>query len=99
MTERVPLQAQPARDHRMSSPYPGRWVNLSTRHLLPPKQAQLMRNSGKAPTMIIWVIALILYLVALAAHFGLAKIGAPVATWSWIIGFGLLLLACRVRGL
>ena len=58
-----------------------------------------MRNSGKAPTMIIWVICLVLYLVALAAHFGLARIGAPVASWSWIIGFGLLILACRIRGL
>ena len=58
-----------------------------------------MKNSGKAPTMVIWVISLILYAVALAAHFGWAKIGAPAATWSWIVGFGLLLLACRVRGL
>jgi hypothetical protein len=58
-----------------------------------------MRNSGKAPTMAIWVIALILYFIALAAHFGLAKIGAPFASWSWIIGFGVLLIACRVRGL
>jgi hypothetical protein len=58
-----------------------------------------MRNSGKAPTMIIWVICLVLYAVALAAHFGLVKVGAPVATYSWIIGFGLLLVACRVRGL
>lgn len=58
-----------------------------------------MRNSGKAPTMAVWIIALVLYLVALVAHFGLAKIGAPAGSWSWIIGFGLLLLACRVRGL
>jgi hypothetical protein len=58
-----------------------------------------MKNSGKAPTMVIWVICLVLYLVALAAHFGLAKIGGPAASWSWIIGFGVLLLACRVRGL
>jgi hypothetical protein len=58
-----------------------------------------MNNSGKAPTLVIWVICLVLYLVALAAHFGLAKIGAQPATWSWIVGFGLLLLACRVRGL
>ncbi len=58
-----------------------------------------MRNSGKAPTMAVWVICLVLFLVALAAQFGVARIGEPVATWSWIIGFGLLLLACRVRGL
>jgi len=58
-----------------------------------------MRNSGKAPTFAVWVISLLLYLIALAAHFGLARMGAPAATWSWIIGFGLLLIACRVRGL
>ena len=48
--------------------------------------------------MTVWVIALVLFVVALAAQFGLVNIGAA-ATWSWIIGFGLLLLACRVRGL
>ena len=58
-----------------------------------------MRNSGKAPTMAVWVISLILFFVALAAHFGIAKIPEPIATWSWIVGFGLLLVACRVRGL
>ena len=58
-----------------------------------------MKNSGKAPTMVVWIISLVLYAVALAAHFGVAHIGAPAATWSWIIGFGLLLVACRVRGL
>jgi hypothetical protein len=58
-----------------------------------------MRNSGKAPTMAVWVICLVLFLIAIAAQFGLARIGEPVATWSWILGFGLLLVACRVRGL
>ena len=58
-----------------------------------------MRNSGKAPTMVVWVICLVLYLVALAAHFGVVKIDAQIAVWSWIIGFGLLIVACRVRGL
>jgi hypothetical protein len=57
-----------------------------------------MRFSGKAPTMIVWVISLVLYLLALAAYFGLANIGA-IASWSWIVGFALLLIACRVRGL
>ena len=58
-----------------------------------------MRNSGKAPTMAVWVISLVLFLVALVAHFGLLKIPDPFAAWSWILGFGLLLVACRVRGL
>ena len=58
-----------------------------------------MRNSGKAPTMAVWVISLVLFLVSLVAHFGFVKIPEPFATWSWILGFGLLLVACRVRGL
>ena len=51
-----------------------------------------MRNSGKAPTMAVWVISLVLFLVALAAHFRIARIGEPVANWSWIVGFALLLI-------
>ncbi len=58
-----------------------------------------MRNSGNAPTLAVWVIALVLFLVALAARFGLIHLGEPVTTWSWIVGFGLLLIACRVKGL
>lgn len=49
--------------------------------------------------MAVWVISLMLFLVALVAQFGLANIPDPFATWSWILGFGLLLIACRVRGL
>ena len=55
--------------------------------------------SGKAPTLIVWVISLVLFVFALLAQFGVFHPGAQVATWSWIIGFGLLLIACRVRGL
>jgi hypothetical protein len=58
-----------------------------------------MSNSGKAPTMIVWVIALVLYILALATNFGVIAIAGTVAPWLWIIGFGLLLVACRVRGL
>jgi hypothetical protein len=58
-----------------------------------------MNMAGKAPTTVVWVIALVLYVVALVAQFGLIRIDPQVATWSWIIGLGLLLLACRVRGL
>jgi hypothetical protein len=59
----------------------------------------MMRNSGKAPTMLVWVICLVLYLVAVAAHFGFVHVDPGIALWSWVVGFGLLLLACRVRGL
>ncbi len=49
--------------------------------------------------MVVWIISLVLYVVALAANFGVFSIDAQIVTWSWIIGFGLLLIACRVRGL
>lgn len=55
--------------------------------------------SGKAPTQIVWVISLVLYVVALVAHFGIVNLGAQVAAGAWIVGFALLLIACRVRGL
>lgn len=58
-----------------------------------------MSKSGQAPTMAVWVISLVLFLIALAAQFSLVDVGDMVATWSWIIGFALLLVACRVRGL
>jgi hypothetical protein len=58
-----------------------------------------MRSAGKAPTTVVWVICLVLYLIALAAHFALIHVDPRIGEWSWIIGFGLLLLACRVRGL
>jgi hypothetical protein len=58
-----------------------------------------MKFSGKAPTLMTWVISLVLFIIALVAHFGLVRIDQPIASWSWIIGFALLLIACRVRGL
>lgn len=59
----------------------------------------MARGAGKAPKQITWIICLILYVVALAAHFGVVRVDANIATWSWIIGFGLLLAAVQVRGL
>ena len=58
-----------------------------------------MRGGGKAPKQITWLICLVLYLVAVLAHFGVVRVRADVALWSWIIGYGLLLLAVRLRGL
>jgi hypothetical protein len=57
------------------------------------------RTSTNAPKNITWIICLVLYVIALAAHFGVFRVGGDIATWSWIIGFGLLLVAVRVRGL
>lgn len=59
----------------------------------------MARGSGKAPKQITWIICLILYVIALLAHFGMVRIGADVRDWSWIIGFGLLLAAVQIRGL
>jgi len=58
-----------------------------------------MKNAAQAPKMITWIISLVLFIVALAAHFGAVNFPVPVAVWSWIIGYGLLLVACQVRGL
>ena len=58
-----------------------------------------MRNSGKAPTMMVWVISLVLYVLAIAAHFGVIAVAGTITPWLWIVGFGLLLAACRIRGL
>ena len=62
-------------------------------------EVSTMRNSGKAPTMIVWIISLVLYVVALAGQFGILAIPGQFSAWLWIIGFGLLLIACRVKGL
>jgi hypothetical protein len=59
----------------------------------------MTRAAGKAPKQITWIICLILYVIALVAHFGIVRVTGNVAEWSWIIGFGLLLAAVQVRGL
>jgi hypothetical protein len=58
-----------------------------------------MRGAGKAPKQITWLICLVLYLAAVLAHFGIVHVRGDVAQWSWIIGYGLLLLAVQLRGL
>jgi hypothetical protein len=59
----------------------------------------MARGGGKAPKQITWVICLVLYLVAVLAHFGVFRVSGDIAEWSWIIGYGLLLVAVQVRGL
>ena len=58
-----------------------------------------MSMTGKAPRLVTWLICLVLYIVALAGAFGVVQISGEAVRWSWIIGFGLLLLAVRIRGL
>ena len=59
----------------------------------------MARGGGKAPAQVTWIICLILYIIALVAAFGLVAVPAPFGRWAGVIGFGLLLLACQVRGL
>jgi hypothetical protein len=59
----------------------------------------MARGGGKAPKRITWIICLVLYAVAVLAHFGVLHVSGDIAEWSWIIGFGLLLVAVQVRGL
>ena len=56
-------------------------------------------SGGKAPKNVTWVICLVLYLIAVANFFGVIHIGGAIASWSWIVGYALLLLAVKVRGL
>ena len=58
-----------------------------------------MATRGNAPKQVTWAICLVLYLVALLAHFGVVRMGGDVADWSWMIGYGLLLVASQMRGL
>jgi hypothetical protein len=59
----------------------------------------MARWGGKAPKQITWVLCLVFYVVALVSHFGVFRVGGNLADWSWIVGYGLLLLAVLVRGL
>ena len=59
----------------------------------------MARGGGKAPKHVTWVICLVLYVVALLAYFGVLRFPGNLGASFWIIGFGLLLVAVRVRGL
>jgi hypothetical protein len=52
-----------------------------------------------APTGPVWIVCLLLYVVAMLAHFRMVHVRADIATWSWIIGYGLLLVATQLRRL
>lgn len=58
-----------------------------------------MARQTNAPKLITWIICLVLFLVAVLAHFGMIRVSNDIATWSWIIGYALLLVAVQVRGL
>ncbi|MGZ5443656.1 MAG: hypothetical protein ACXW31_09960 [Thermoanaerobaculia bacterium] len=58
-----------------------------------------MASQTSAPKLITWIICLVLFLVAVLAHFGMIRVSNDIATWSWIIGYALLLVAAQIRGL
>lgn len=58
-----------------------------------------MARQTNAPKFVTWVIALILFIVAIASQFGVIQVTSDIATWSWIIGYALLLTAVQVKGL
>ncbi|MDQ3036096.1 MAG: hypothetical protein M3Y87_27085 [Myxococcota bacterium] len=58
-----------------------------------------MAFNTSAPKQITWVVCLVLYVVALLAQFGSFGISGTIALWSWVIGFGVLLVAALVKGL
>ncbi len=58
-----------------------------------------MRTTTNAPKNVTWIICLVLFIIALVTHFGVIRVDPLISTWSWIIGFTVLLLACRLRGL
>ena len=66
---------------------------------MPRRRHGMAHGGGKAPRQVTWVLCLILYLIALASYFGVIRLGYPVATWSWIVGYAILLIAVKVRGL
>ena len=58
-----------------------------------------MAQQTSAPKLITWIICLVLFLVAVLAHFGMIQVSRDIATWSWIIGYALLLVAAQIKGL
>lgn len=59
----------------------------------------MARGGNHAPKNITWVICLILYLIAALNFFGVIHVGGAIASWSWIVGYAILLIAVKVRGL
>jgi hypothetical protein len=62
-------------------------------------ELELMTRQTNAPKLITWIICLVLFLVAILAHFRMIHVSGDIAAWSWIIGYALLLVAVQVKGL
>ena len=60
----------------------------------------MARSVSSAPKQVTWIIALVLYVIALLGTFGVvAQITGEVTQWPWIIGFGLMLVATKMKNL
>jgi len=59
----------------------------------------MARGGNQSPRHVTWVICFILYLIAALNFFGVIRVGGALASWSWIVGYALLLLSVRIRGL
>jgi hypothetical protein len=58
----------------------------------------MARSVVNAPKQITWIIALVLYVLALLGTFG-GQITGQITQLAWIIGFGLMLLATKLKNL
>ena len=59
----------------------------------------MARGGNQSPRHVTWVICLILYLIAVLNFFGVIRVSGALASWCWIVGYALLLLSVRIRGL
>jgi hypothetical protein len=58
-----------------------------------------MARRTNPPTNVAWIICLALYIIAVLAHFRVFHVRSDFTTWAWILGYGFLLVATRVRRL
>ncbi len=59
----------------------------------------MARGGNNAPKNITWVICLVLYLIAVLNVFGVISVPSNIAMWCWVVGYAVLLIAVKVRGL
>lgn len=60
----------------------------------------MARAVSSAPKQVTWIVSIVLYVIALLGTFGVvAQITGEITQWAWIIGFGLLLVATKIRNL
>lgn len=52
-----------------------------------------------SPKLITWWVCVGLYALALLSTFGVLRIRGELPAFAWVVGYGLLLAACAIRGL